>query len=345
MVKNQYNGGVFILPRITKKTKEMNDIIFDYLDFCNYKNLSKKTIKSYSQTLLLFSKYLEEEKQITDIRKVDKNVLEEYLTFTKERGKYSYTSSIDTLNKNYMDMRSDINKPISNSTLNSYLRNIKAFFTYLVSNNIVKNSNIHECKFIKVERKAKEQLTDAEFNKLIKSMDCTKYSEFRDYTIIQLIFDTGMRISETLSLTINDVDILRKTILIPAEINKSKKDRVVFYSDKMSKIFQRWVKFKDNYVENELLFPTQRNTILSTTNFERNFKIYLKRSRINKNITPHGLRNNFARRCLMSGMPLIILSKILGHSSVTVTESAYLDLQNEDLRRKYKNYRPLMNLK
>ncbi len=333
------------MPRITKKTKEMNDIIFDYLDFCNYKNLSKKTIKSYSQTLLLFSKYLEEEKQITDIRKVDKNVLEEYLTFTKERGKYSYTSSIDTLNKNYMDMRSDINKPISNSTLNSYLRNIKAFFTYLVSNNIVKNSNIHECKFIKVERKAKEQLTDAEFNKLIKSMDCTKYSEFRDYTIIQLIFDTGMRISETLSLTINDVDILRKTILIPAEINKSKKDRVVFYSDKMSKIFQRWVKFKDNYVENELLFPTQRNTILSTTNFERNFKIYLKRSRINKNITPHGLRNNFARRCLMSGMPLIILSKILGHSSVTVTESAYLDLQNEDLRRKYKNYSPLMNLK
>ena len=333
------------MPRITKKTKEMNDIIFDYLDYCNYKNLSKKTIKSYSQTLLLFSKYLEEEKQITDIRKVDKNVLEEYLTFTKERGKYSYTSSIDTLNKNYMDMRSDINKPISNSTLNSYLRNIKAFFTYLVSNNIVKNSNIHECKFIKVERKAKEQLTDAEFNKLIKSMDCTKYSEFRDYTIIQLIFDTGMRLSETLSLTINDVDILRKTILIPAEINKSKKDRVVFYSDKMSKIFQRWVKFKDNYVENELLFPTQRNTILSTTNFERNFKIYLKRSGINKNITPHGLRNNFARRCLMSGMPLIILSKILGHSSVTVTESAYLDLQNEDLRRKYKNYSPLMNLK
>ncbi len=333
------------MPRITKKTKEMNDIILDYLDYCNYKNLSKKTIKSYSQTLLLFAKYLEEEKQITDIRKVDKNVLEGYLTFTKERGKYSYTSSIDTLNKNYMDMRSDINKPISNSTLNSYLRNIKAFFTYLVSNNIVKNSNIHECKFIKVERKAKEQLTDAEFNKLIKSMDCTKYSEFRDYTIIQLIFDTGMRLSETLSLTINDVDILRKTILIPAEINKGKRDRVVFYSDKMSKIFQRWLKFKDNYVENELLFPTQRNTILSTTNLERNFKIYLKRSGINKNITPHGLRNNFARRCLMNGMPLIILSKILGHSSVTVTETAYLDLQDEDLRRKYKNYSPLMNLK
>ncbi|WP_346889167.1 tyrosine-type recombinase/integrase [Clostridium sp. UBA1056] len=333
------------MPRITKRTKELNDIIFDYLEYCNYKNLSNKTIKSYSQTLLLFAKYLEEEKQITDIKKVDKNVVEEYLKFTKERGKYSYTSSIDTLNKNYMDMRSDINKPISNSTLNSYLRNIKAFFTYLEDNNIVKNSNIHECKSIKVERKAKEQLTDAEFNKLIKSIDCTKYSEFRDYTIVNLIFDTGMRLNETLNLTIDDVDIMRRTILIPAEINKGKKDRVVFYSDKMSKIFQRWLKFKDNYVENELLFPTQRSTNLSISNFERNFKIYLKRSSINKNITPHGLRNNFARRCLLSGMPLVILSKILGHSFVTITEAAYLDLQNEDLRRKYKNYSPLMNLK
>lgn len=326
------------MPRITKKTKEINDVVLDY---CNFKNLSSKTIKSYSQTLLLFAKYLEEEKQISDIKKVDKKIVQEYLNFTKERGKYSYTYSIDTIKKNNMDKRSDLNKTISDVTINSYLRNIKAFFTYLEENNIVKNNNVHECKFIKVVRKTKEQLKDEEFNKLIKSMDCTKYSEFRDYVITNLIFDTGMRLGETLNLTINDLDIVRRTILIPAEINKGKKDRVVFYSIEMSKILQRWLKFKDNYVENELLFPTQRNTLLTTSNFERNFRVYLKRCKIKKQITPHGLRNNFARRCLMSGMPLIILSKILGHSSVEVTEKAYLDLQDEDLRKKYMNHSPL----
>lgn len=72
--------------------------------------------------------------------------------------------------------------------------------------------------------------------------------------------------------------------------------------------------------ETELLFPTQRtNSILAN--------------------------NNFARRFLLSGGNLLILSKILGHSSVNVTEQAYLDLQDEDLKRKYQNYSPLMNLR
>lgn len=98
--------------------------------------------------------------------------------------------------------------------------------------------------------------------------------------------------------------------------------------------------------ETELLFPTQRtNSILANNNFERNFRIYLKRANINKTITPHTLRNNFARRFLLSGGNLLILSKILGHSSVNVTEQAYLDLQDEDLKRKYQNYSPLMNLR
>ena len=98
--------------------------------------------------------------------------------------------------------------------------------------------------------------------------------------------------------------------------------------------------------ETELLFPTQRTKgIILNPNFERNFRGYLKKANINKTITPHGLRNNFARRFLLNGGNLLILSKILGHSSVTVTEKAYLDLQDEDLRKKYQKYSPLENMK
>ena len=73
--------------RISKKLKSINDIIVDYLEYCDYKNLSLKTIKSYHQTLMLFPKYLEEEKQITDITKINKNIVEEYISFTKESDK------------------------------------------------------------------------------------------------------------------------------------------------------------------------------------------------------------------------------------------------------------------
>lgn len=333
------------MPRISKKSKTIEDLIQDYLDFCSYKNLSKKTIKSYSQTLILFARYLEEEKEIRDIKKVNKNVVEEYINFTKERGKYSFVADNGYLKAN-IDKRSDIGEEISAATLNNYLRNIKAFFSWLEDNMLIKENTVCRCKYIKAPRKSKEQLTDAEYMKLIKSIDITKFHEYRDYIIINLIFDTGMRLGETLNLTINDIDFVRRTILIPADITKGKKDRVVFYSQSMSKLLQRWIRFKDTFQETELIFPTQRtNCILSVSNFERNFKGYLKRAKIKKDITPHGLRNNFARRFLLASKDIFTLSKILGHSSVTVTEKAYLDLMDEDFRRQYQSYSPLENIK
>ena len=78
--------------------------------------------------------------------------------------------------------------------------------------------------------------------------------------------------------------------------------------------------------------------------FESNFTRYGERIG-DKNIHPHVLRNNFAKRFLMNGGDIFTLSKILGHSSVQVTEQCYLDLQTEDLRVQYQKHSPLMNLK
>ena len=113
----------------------------------------------------------------------------------------------------------------------------------------------------------------------------------------------------------------------------------------MSKWLNRWIRYKDTIQESELLFPTQRtNTLLTASNFERNFRVYLRRTNIEKNVTPHTLRNNFARRFLMNGGDIYTLSRILGHSSVTVTEKAYLDLMDEDFRKKYQRFSPLENM-
>ena len=328
-----------------KIKNNINDVIVNYIQYCDYKNLSDKTIKSYYQTLLLFSKYLEEELQITDIRKVNKKVVEDYLTFTKERGKYSFSSSEEGIIKANINKRSDVGKEISNSTLNGYLRNIKAFITYCEESCIITHTEISKIKPIKVTHSERGQITDSEYKKLIRALDLSKFHEFRDYVIINLLFDTGMRLSECLSLTLYDVDLLRRSIFLSADVTKGRKDRVVFFSDKMTSLLRRWIRFKDVLVDSDLLFPTQRtNRKIEPSNFERNFRTYLSRAKINKKITPHGLRNNFARRFLMSGGDIFILSKLLGHSSVTVTEKAYLDVSSEDIRRKYQQYSPLSNM-
>ena len=334
------------MPRINKKSKKIEEIVQDYIDYCNYKNLRPKTIKSYYQTLMLFARYLEEEMEITDIKKIDKDVVEKYLSLTKERGKYSFIANEESLSKNRIDNRKDVGEEVSATTINNYLRNIKAFFSYLEENQIIKENSVRHCDYLKAPRKSKEQLTDYEYEKFIKAIDLTKFHEYRYYVIINLIFDTGMRLSETLSLTIHDIDLVRRTIYIPAEVTKGRKDRVTFFSITMSKLLNRWIRYKDTMQESELLFPTQRtNGLLSASNFERNFRQYLRRVNIDKNITPHGLRNNFSRRFLMSGGDIYTLSKILGHSSVTVTEKAYLDLMDEDFRKRYQRFSPLENMK
>ena len=79
--------------------------------------------------------------------------------------------------------------------------------------------------------------------------------------------------------------------------------------------------------------------------FEQNFRKYIIRAGIKKELSPHALRNNFAKRCMLAGMDIYTLSRILGHSSVTVTEQAYLDLNSNDIRRAYQHYSPVENMR
>lgn len=84
-------------------------------------------------------------------------------------------------------------------------------------------------------------------------------------------------------------------------------------------------------MESDYLFPVKEHGgSIGVGNFEGNFRKYIARAGLNEQYTPHCLRNNFAKRCLMNGMDIYTLSKILGHSSVTVTEQAYLDINDDD---------------
>lgn len=93
-----------------------------------------------------------------------------------------------------------------------------------------------------------------------------------------------------------------------------------------------------------IAFALQKVGKLQIASFESNFKVYGERIG-KKDIHPHILRNNFAKRFLMNGGNIYTLSQILGHSSVQVTEQCYLDLKMEDLRQQYQRFSPLMNLK
>lgn len=205
-------------------------------------------------------------------------------------------------------------------------------------------NSVARIKEIKCARKVVGFIEDGDFNRLLKAFDLSKFHEYRDYIVAQLIFDTGMRLGETLLIEETDIDFIKRTILLKAENTKGKKDRYVFFSQEMLKQLRRWLQYKDRYRQSKYVFCTNKGKLLKVNNYETNFKKYGERIGLSE-IHPHMLRNNFAKRFLMQGGDIYTLSRILGHSSVKVTEEAYLDLDENDLRINYQRYSPLANLK
>lgn len=318
--------------------------IDDFMSYCQSQNLRPKTMQSYEQTLRIFEKYMIEVQQVKEASEVREGHIKEYIQYLSQRGKYTVVANDQSKAFNHPDNRSDNNKPISIITINNYLRNIKVFFNYLNENHFIKSNPFTRIKrSLENEHKPVEYLSDEEFVNLIRSFDMSKFHEYRDCTICQLLIDTGMRVGETLLIKLSDVDMVRCSIYLPPENTKSKKGRMVFYSAEMGKYLKRWLQFKDRYRNSEYLFCTNNGKPLAVNNFEKNFRDYAKKVGI-KNAHPHMLRNNFAKRFLMNGGDIYTLSRLLGHSSVTVTEKAYLDLNEEDLRVNYAPYSPLTRM-
>lgn len=318
--------------------------IDDFMDYCTAKNLAEKTINSYEQTLRLLSRYLIEVQNVKSAEDTKELHIREYIKYLQDRGKYTVTSNEETKNINFPENREDYGKKIEITTINNYIRNIKVFYNYIYKNRYITSNPVTRIKEIKCSRKVVEFIKNDEFNRLLRIFDLSKFHEYRDYIITQLIFDTGMRLGETLLIQEKDIDYINRTILLPSENTKGKKDRYVFFSEEMLKQLRRWLKYKDRYRQSEYIFCTNKGKPLSVSNYETNFKKYGVRIGLEK-IHPHMLRNNFAKRFLMQGGDIYTLSRILGHSSVKVTEEAYLDLDTNDLRTNYQRYSPLANLK
>ena len=319
--------------------------IDDFINYCDYKGLSKKTYGSYEQSLRLLVIYLKEKFAITKTEQVKEKHLKDYIDNLKERGKYTVVYNERTKKTNNPQNRGDFGKKVSPVTINNYIRNMRVYFNYMYGNRMIKVNPVNKIKTIKTPRKVKEYLEDDMFTRLLKCFDLSKFHEYRDYVITQLIFDTGMRLGECLAIRdVTDINFNDRSIFLPANNTKGKKDRYVFFSMQMATELRRWLQYRDRYKDSEYCFCTTRGSKLEVRSFESNFTNYGNRIG-KKEIHPHMLRNNFAKRFLMNGGDIYTLSKILGHSSIKVTEECYLDLENEDLRKQYQRYSPLMNLK
>ena len=316
----------------------------EFMLYCRSTQLREKTMSSYEQTLHLFGRWLSDELKIYTVDKITENVIRKYIDDLMVRGKYTFYVNDLSKSKNCPDRRRDYRKPVSVTTINNYIRNIRVFFNWMEREYIIRKNPMKRIRQLKYNRQAKVFLSDEDLKKLLSKFDKSYFTEHRDYVMIMLMLDSGMRLGECSTVLVTDLELARKRINLRAEETKGRKDRTVYFSPKTESVIRRWLQFKDRYVESDYLFPVKEHGgSIGVGNFETNFKRYILRAGLNEEYTPHCLRNNFAKRCLMNGMDIFTLSKILGHSSVEVTEQAYLDLTDDDISKQYHRASPMGN--
>lgn len=309
-----------------------------YMLDCAAKGLSIKTMKSYEQTLKLFARYLEDKFKITSAKVVKAEHLKEYMKDLAERGKYEMTSSLKPVN--FPERRPDYGKKVSMTTIANYTRNIKAFYGHLHSERYIRTNPVKKVKNMKPERKMKVLLEDNELRQFFRAFDVTKFDQYRDWIIARLIFDTGSRISELLAIVPSDVDLRSNAILLRE--TKSKKQRFVYFSDKTRRHLKSWLDYRDRYSNSAFIFPTLQGNKNKASSVERSFR--LRSKDVGLAVSPHLLRNNFAKRYLINGGDLATLSRLLGHASIEITAQIYLDFADKEISKKYRQHSPLHNL-
>lgn len=324
------------------KTKKGD--IWEQLDhfmlYCDSKNLSRKTLASYQQTLQLFLIFLERECSVVYVKQIKPLHIRQYVKYLRERGKYTVVANEKSKEINYPDRRNDAGKKISDTTIANYLRNIKVFLNFMYQEREIKTNPCENIENIKPQRKKKPLLSRDEIKKVLDAIDTTTFHGYRTWVQTRLILDTGIRASECCSLCPEHVNFDTKSILI--ENSKNKQQRYVYFSHKMATDLKRWMKYRDRFSDSPYLFPTIRGTQLDVRNFERAIREAGKK--VGVDIHPHKLRNNFAKYYLLNGGDWASLSHILGHSSAEVTQKAYLDFTDEEIGRKYQKHSPLSHL-
>ena len=269
--------------RRIKVVKDFDFYIEEYLSYCRSRKLRPKTMQSYEQTLRLFERWCDDSNGIKEPSEATESIIRQYICDLQERGKYTLYSGDVEKARNYPERRRDYRQEISVTTINNYIRNLSAFYGWF-SYEVNKRNPMEKIKQLRNERKPQEYLTDEEIHRLTHSLDISYFSEHRDYMIMMLLLDTGMRIGECLMIEVADIDMNERVITLPAENTKGRKTRSVFFSVKTTRMLQRWLRFKDRYSDSPLLFHVKRGLPLQISVFESNLRKYLLRAGIDNNI-------------------------------------------------------------
>lgn len=288
---------------------------------------------------------------------MNNNYISEFLTYLEtnlnysDNTIYSYDSDLNKLNEYYKKKDllkltyNDLIKYIESlddmapTSISRNISSIKTFYTYFVKTNKILSSPADLIKEPKLGTHLPTYLTNEEINKLLDIDVTDKYSA-RNKAILELMYASGLRISEVVSLEFKNIDFDDCIVRV---VGKGSKERIIPINDVAIEALKNYI---NNY-RPELLIKGDNNYLFINNHGQPMtrqaiFKIIKKecdRSGITKNISPHTIRHTFATHLLENGADLRVIQELLGHSDISTTQ-IYTHISNEKLKSDYKEYFP-----
>lgn len=287
--------------------------------------------------LLNFEDYLKNKKKTSD------NTLESYLRDVGQFVLFCDNSGIKDLKDvtssnvtSYVKYLEKQKKAVS--TISRAIASIRCYFQYLESCDIVDKNPANAVKLNKTEKKFPEILTSNEVTKILSQPDGNDYKSYRDKAMLQVLYATGIKVSELVSLTINDVNVQIGII----NLRSQKGQRIIpLYPDAL-KSLKDYLLVRDAIAleDEQALFTNMNGTLLTRQGFWKILKYYVQKANIKKDITPHTIRHSFAAHLLQNGAPLSDIKEMLGHADISSTQ-IYAQMMKNKYSQSYKKFHPL----
>ncbi len=277
------------------------------------KGLSSNTIKAYEIDCSAFINWVEKEFDL-DILNIKESHIRKYITYFHNRN-------------------------LSNSTINRKLSALKHFFLFLNKKKFISSNPTASFSGPKNLKTLPKSISVIDVNALIKAPDCSTFIGLRDRAMLELLYATGVRISELINLQYSNIDLNRSLIKV---MGKGNKERMIPFGDNALFWLREYIKFrrKNNLSLNSRdFFISQQRKKITRQAFWHRIKLYLNKTGLSQEVSPHTLRHAFATHLLNNGADLRSVQMLLGHSDLSTTQ-IYTHIAKQRLGEMIKKHHP-----
>jgi integrase/recombinase XerD len=327
-----------IRKRITNRNgnEEVNSVFFTFEQAYDYflsskkaEGLRKPTFTSYKEHFNFFNHWIKE--FYPNVKTIDQLTVQLVRIYVN----YLHNEHFNYKTKEY---------GLSIQTTNARLRFLKTFYNFLFNEEMVNVNPPEQVKFIKEDERIFQPLSEEEIQKILNVPDTSQYPQFRDKCIMYLLYDTGLRIKEAISLSVDDFDISGRRIILPAEKAKGRKSRIIPLSGLVIKMLIELITENQAHFDNRRIFLNWYGEPMAEDTFRRNLKRYVKKAGVTKPFSCHDFRRQSITEMLASGASLFAVQAIVGHSQISTTKK-YVHFDEQIIKNQHELYSPLVKVK